>query len=315
MSSNLEQFDQTTRFVGRETELYETNQLLKNADCRLLTLVGVGGIGKTRLAVQLAKGQQQTFLDGVWFVNLQPLQSGNQIISVVMDAVGIVPSGHDTLENQLLQYLQEKKILLLFDNFENVLDSVGILIKILQHVPEIKLLVTSREALGLPEERLYPLEGLPTPQSYETDNIESSAAVELFVERARQVRPDFSLADNCPSVVRICQLVEGLPLAIEIAASWIKTLRCSEISAEIQQNLNFLTSNLRHVPERHRSMQAVFAQTWGHLTDDEQALFKKLAVFRGGFRREAVESIAGASLPLLSSLLDKCLLRLEASGR
>jgi len=315
MSSNLEQFDQTTRFVGRETELYETNQLLKNADCRLLTLVGVGGIGKTRLAVQLAKGQQQTFLDGVWFVNLQPLQSGNQIISVVMDAMGIVPSGHDTLENQLLQYLHEKKILLLFDNFENVLDSVGILIKILQHVPEIKLLVTSREALGLPEERLYPLEGLPTPQSYETDNIESSAAVELFVERARQVRPDFSLADNSPSVVRICQLVEGLPLAIEIAASWIKTLRCSEITAEIQQNLNFLTSNLRHVPERHRSMQAVFAQTWLHLTDDEQAIFKKLAVFRGGFRREAVESISGASLPLLSSLLDKCLLRLEASGR
>ena len=130
MSSNLDQFDQPTRFVGRETELYETNQLLKNADCRLLTLAGVGGIGKTRLALQLAKVQQETFVDGVWFVNLQPLQSGKQIVSVVMDAVGAVPSGHDTPENQLLQYLQEKRTLLLLDNFENVLDGVGILTKI-----------------------------------------------------------------------------------------------------------------------------------------------------------------------------------------
>jgi predicted ATPase len=159
--------------------------------------------------------------------------------------------------------------------------------------------VTSREALRLPEEWLYPVEGLPTPQSHQIDNVESIAAVELFVERARQVRPNFSLPDNRASVVRICQLVEGLPLAIEMAASWTKTLRCSEIAAEIQQNLNFLTSNLRHIPERHRSMQAVFAQTWGHLTNSEQALFKRLAVFKGGFRREAAESIAGASLPLL----------------
>ena len=315
MPSNLGQVDQPTRFVGRETELSETNLLLKNADCRLLTMVGVGGIGKTRLAIQLAKVQQQTFVDGVWFVNLQPLQSGEQIISVVMDAVGIVPSGHDTPENQLLQYLQEKKILLLLDNFEHVLDGVGILTQIIQHAPEIKLLVTSREALRLPEEWLYPVEGLPTPQSHQTDNVESITAVVLFVERARQVRPNFSLVDNRASVIRICQLVDGLPLAIEMAASWTKLLRCSEIAAEIQFNVNFLTSTLRHVPERHHSMQAVFAQTWGHLTDSEKTIFKRLAIFRGGFRREAAESVAGATLPLLSSLLDKCLLRREASGR
>jgi predicted ATPase/DNA-binding CsgD family transcriptional regulator/Tfp pilus assembly protein PilF len=315
MSSNLEQVDLPTRFVGREPELSETKQLLKNTDCRLLTLVGVGGIGKTRLAIQLAKDQQQIFAHGVWFVNLQPLQSGKQIVFAVMDAVGVVPSGHDTPENQLLQYLHEKKMLLLLDNFEHLLDGVGILSQIIQHTSEIKLLATSREALSLPEEWLYPLEGLPVPQSHETDNVESITAVELFVERARQVRPDFSLADNRASVVRICQLVDGLPLAIELAASWTKTLRCSEIAAEIQHNLNFLTSNLRHVPERHRSMQAVFAQTWERLTDSEQAIFKRLAVFKGGFRREAAESIAGASLLPLSSLLDKSLLRRDASGR
>ncbi len=315
MLSNLELFDQPTRFVGREIELYETNQLLNDADCRLLTLVGVGGIGKTRLAIQLAKGQLQNFADGVWFVNLQPLQSGKEIVSVVMDAVGVVQTGHDVPENQLLQYLHDKKMLLLLDNFENVLDGVGILTRIIRYTSEVTLLATSREALSLPEERLYPVEGLPTPQSYQTDNLEANTAVELFVERAHMVRPDFSLDDERASVVRICQLVEGLPLAIEMAASWIKTLRCAEIAAEIQQNLNFLTSNLRHVPERHRSMQAVFAQTWGHLTDDQQALFKRLTVFKGGFRREAAEFIARASLPLLSSLLDKCLLRRETSGR
>ncbi len=315
MSSNLEQVEQTTRFVGRETELSETKQLLNTADCRLLTLVGVGGIGKTRLAIRLAKEQQQVFTHGAWFVNLQPLRSGKQIASAVMDAAGMVPSGLDTPENQLLHNLQEKNMLLLLDNFEHLLDGVGILTQIIQHAPEIKLLVTSREALSLPEEWLYLVEGLPTPLSHQIDNIESISAVELFVERARQVRPNFSLIDNRASVVRICQLVGGLPLAIEIAASWTKSLRCSEIAAEIQHNLNFLTSNLRHVPERHRSMQAVFAQTWGRLTDSEQALFKKLAIFRGGFRREAAESIAGASLPLLSSLLDKSLLRREANGR
>lgn len=315
MSSNLERVNQSTRFVGRETELSETKQLLKNPNCRLLTLAGVGGIGKTRLAIQLARDHQQIFLHGVWFVNLQPLQSGKQIVSAIVDAVGVVLSGHDTPENQLLQYLQDKNLLLLLDNFEHVLDGVEFVTQIIRHAPAVKLLVTSREALSLPEEWLYSLHGLPIPLSHQTDNVESITAVELFVERARHVSPNFSLADNLAGVVRICQLVDGLPLALEMAASWTKTLRCSEIAAEIQYNLNFLTSTLRHVPERHRSMPAVFAQTWAHLTENEQVLFKRLAIFKGGFRREAAETIAGASLPLLSSLLDKCLLRREAGGR
>jgi predicted ATPase/DNA-binding CsgD family transcriptional regulator len=315
MASNLDRFDQPTRFVGRETELSETKQILNNADCRLLTLTGVGGIGKTRLAIRLARDQQPAFADGVWFVNLQPLQSGKQLVSAIMDAVGVVLSGHDTPENQLLQFLQDKNLLLLLDNFEQVLDGAELVAKIIQHAPTVKLLVTSREPLSLPEEWLYPVEGLPFPPSLQTDQVESITAVELFVERARRIYPNFSLDDNRAGVVRICQLVDGLPLALELAASWTKTLRCSEIAAEIQHNLNFLSSNLRLVPERHRSMPAVFAQTWEHLTESEQVLFKRLAIFKGGFRREAAEAIAGASLPLLSSLLDKCLLRREAGGR
>ncbi len=315
MASDLEQVDQPTRFVGRETELSETRQILHNADCRLLTLVGIGGSGKTRLAIRLAKDPQQAFLHGAWFVNLQPLQSGKEIVSAIVDALGVVLSGHDTPQNQLLQYLQDKNLLLLLDNFEHVLDGAVLVTQIIQHAPAVKLLATSRAALSLPEEWLYPLEGLPFPHGDEAGTVEASAAVGLFVERARQIVHGFSLHDNQASIVQICQLVDGLPLAIEMAASWTKTLRCSEIAAEIRHNLDLLTSTLRHVPPRHRSMQAVLAQTWEHLSESEQVLFKHMAVFTGGFEREAAAAIAGASLPLLASLLDKCLIRRDAGGR
>ncbi|MFN8468118.1 MAG: tetratricopeptide repeat protein [Caldilineaceae bacterium] len=327
MASNLDQADQPTRFVGREIELSETRQILHNVDCRLLTLVGIGGSGKTRLAIQLAKDPQLPLAHGAWFVNLQPIQSGQEfsgaivgaIVGAIADAMGVVLSGHDTPQRQLLHYLRDKHLLLLLDNFEHVLDGTVLLAEIMQQAPAVKLLVTSRVALSLPQEWLYPVEGLPFPAAYHGDHqdqtVEASAAVRLFVERARQLVPSFSLPDNQAAVVEICRLVDGLPLAIEMAASWTKTLRCSEIAAEIRHNLNQLTSTLRHVPRRHSSMQAVLTQTWDHLTADEQTLFKQLAVFRGGFAREAAEEITGASLPLLASLLDKCLIRRTPGGR
>ncbi len=323
MASNLDQVDQPTRFVGRETELSETREILQSADCRLLTLVGIGGSGKTRLAIQLARDLQQAFVHGAWFVNLQPIQPGQEnthaIAAAIVDAMGVVLSGHDTPQNQLLQYLRDKDLLLLLDNFEHVLDGTALAAEIMQQAPAVKLLVTSRAALSLPQEWLYPVEGLPFPSAHLGDRwaheVEASAAVRLFVERARQIVPGFSLYDNQAAVVEICQLVDGLPLAIEMAASWTKALRCSEIAAEIRHNVDQLTSTLRHVPRRHSSMQAVLAQTWEHLTEDEQMLFKRLAVFRGGFAREGAAAIAHATLPLLASLLDKCMIRRDAGGR
>lgn len=327
MASNLDQVDQPTRFVGREAELSETQQILQDADCRLLTLVGIGGSGKTRLALRLAsrlaEEQQEAFAHGVWFVNLQPLEPGPAlappIATAIADAMGVVLSGHDAPDRQLLQVLQDKSLLLLLDNFEHLLEGAGLLSEIMQRAPGVKLLVTSRAALSLPQEWLYPVDGLAFPgapggERWEHE-VAGSPAVRLFVERARQLVPGFSLHDNQAAVVEICQLVDGLPLAIEMAASWTKTLRCGEIAAEIRHNLNLLTTTLRHVPRRHSSMQAVLAQTWEHLAAYEQALFQRLAVFRGGFAREAAVEIAGASLPLLASLLDKCLIRREAGGR
>ena len=245
-----------------------------------------------------------------------------RLSGAIADAVGVVLSGHDTPQTQLLHYLRDKHLLLLLDNFEHVLDGTVLLAEIIQQAPAVKLLVTSRAALSLPQEWLYPVEGLPFPAAYQDGHkgdrqdqtVEASAAVRLFVERARQIVPGFSLPDNQAAVVEICRLVDGLPLAIEMAASWTKTLRCSEIAAEIRHNLNQLSSTLRHVPRRHSSMQAVLTQTWDHLTADEQTLFKRLAVFRGGFAREAAGEIAGASLPLLASLLDKCLIRRTPVG-
>lgn len=328
MASNLDQVDQPTRFVGRETELTETREILQSADCRLLTLVGIGGSGKTRLAIQLARDLQQVFAHGVWFVNLQPIQSGpdtaGTIVGAIADAMGVVLSGHETPQNQLMQYLRDKDLLLLLDNFEHVLDGAALAAEIMQLAPAVKLLVTSRAALSLPPEWLYPVEGLPFPGDHRGERrpqdqtvyaAEASAAVRLFVERARQIVPGFSLQDNQAAVIEICQLVDGLPLAIEMAASWTKALRCAEIAAEIRHNVDRLTSTLRHVPRRHGSMQVVLAQTWEHLAEDEQMLFKRLAVFRGGFAREGAAAIAGATLPLLASLLDKCIIRRDAGGR
>ena len=177
------------------------------------------------------------------------------------------------------------------------------------------MLVTSREVLNLREEWLYPILGLHYP---ETDNVEQPgtySAVQLFVERARQVRGDLTWTDEKVRVIRVCQLVEGMPLALELAAAWTKTLSTEEIASEIQSSLDFLSTSLRNVPQRHRSILAVFEQTWERLTDEEQRVFSALAVFSGGFRREATEAVAGVSARALSTLVDKSLLTGEPSGR
>ena len=293
----------------------EIKTRLADPACRLLTLTGAGGIGKTKLALQVLGQIQNYFPDGADWVDLQPLQSGDYLVPAIADAVGATLSGQEQLEQQLCRYLETKQQLLVLDNFENLLEHVNLLSEILQHAPGIKLLVTSRETLNLQEEWLYPLSGLSLPASHDIEGLEAYDAIRLFVERARRVRTDFSLADEQAGVVRICQLVEGMPLALEMAAFWTKSMRCSAIAAEIQQNVLFLTSRAHNVPERHRSMEAIFVQTWDRLTNDERVLFKRLAIFRGGFQPEAAQAIANASQNLLASLLDKSLLRRDATGR
>src|SRR5262245_10332446 len=198
-----------TPFVNRDRETAEIAHRLKNADCRLLTLVGPGGIGKTRLAIRVAADCDDQFDDGVYFVPLQPLDSPEFIVSAIIDIVSPQSRSGRDLKHQLLQYLREKAVLLVLDNFEHLQDGAELLSEILGAAPDVKLLVTSREVLSLQEEWRYSVLGLHYPETTAAEQSGTYSAVQLFVERARQVRGDLLLAEEQAAVVRICRLVEG----------------------------------------------------------------------------------------------------------
>lgn len=307
---------QLTPLVGRETELVQLRQQLLDPACRLVTLLGPGGMGKTRLAIEVADGLQDAFTAGVHFVNLQPLSDPAQLPTALADALHVSLSGADPVASQLFGYLADKECLLLFDNFEHLLGGAEFLSELLVHSVGLKVLVTSREVLNLHEEWLFPLTGLAfPPPGFEPQSLDQYSAATLFIERMRRLRPQPPTAEEANAIGRICQLVEGMPLALELAATWSKTLHCQEIVDQIQQNLDFLTSPLRNLPQRHHSMHAVFAYSWLRLSPAEQATFMRLAVFRSSFSAEAAQQIAGATLVMLMSLVDKSLLRRGRDGR
>jgi predicted ATPase/DNA-binding CsgD family transcriptional regulator len=301
--------------IGREAEVREIHALLTDSACHLVTLVGPGGIGKTTLAIHLVANLRAVFPGGVAFVPLQAVQTPDFIAPAIADAIGLTLAGTGEPLAQVCQYLHDKAYLVVLDNLEHLLAGLDILTTLLHRAPACKLLVTSREALSLREEWLYSVPGLAYPQATAADAPADYAAIQLFADRARRVRRDFALADEYAGVVRICQLVEGMPLALELAATWTKTLRCDRIAAEIEQNLDFLSTRLRDLPERHHSIKAVFERSWALLSEGEQTIFTRLSVFRGGFDDLAAAQCAGASLAQLAALADKSLLRWEAGGR
>jgi predicted ATPase/DNA-binding SARP family transcriptional activator len=321
-----------TEFINREEERARIAEQLANPTCRLLTLVGPGGIGKTHLALQATleaskrfngeakvAASEKIFSDGVYFIPLDPLSSAEFLVETVADALNFsFYSGTDPI-NQLLNYLREKRMLLALDNFEHLPEGIDFVADILRHAPQVKILAASRERLNLQEEWVLPVQGLKTPlptREGQAEALEKYSAVQLFLQRARAVQPGFIPSEeNKPYIIRICQLVEGIPLAIELAAAWVRLLSCREISEEIERNLDFLATPLRNVPERHRSLRAVFDHSWQLLSSEEQRVFRQLAVFRGGFQREAAEEVTGASLPMLLALVDKSLLRSPQAGR
>ncbi len=317
-----------TPFVGREAELAELARLLTDPASRLITLIGPGGIGKTRLALQAAE-RQASFAHGVAFVALAPVGSIELIAPAIAQALGLAFSGAADPKAQLLRYLRDKELLLLLDNFEHLLDGVDLLTDILSQAPGVKLLVTSRERLLMQREWIVELQGLTVPDSDQSAGTDGASAVALFVDRARRVKSGFTLsAAESASVVRICRLVEGLPLGIELAAAWARTLSCAEIAQEIARNLDFLAAAARDLPERHRSLRAVFTQSWNLLSDQDRQVLRRLSVFRGNFSREAAASVVlsaepsqpalstqhSALLPILVGLIDKSLLRREAAS-
>jgi predicted ATPase len=314
------QFDlppQATPCFGREGEIAQITQRMSDPNCRLLTIVGMGGVGKTRLAIQVATEQQGAFLNGVCFVPLARVRSHEFLVHALADALRFTLHRKDTLKKQLLDYLREKELLILLDNFEHLRAGAHLLLEIIRIAPQVKLLVTSRERLALREEWLYEIHGLtyplPAPPE-EMGNLEDVAAeygsLQLFLHNASRVQADFApSADEGRNIMRICQLVEGMPLGIELASAWIRTLTCQDIAQEIERNLGFLTTAWSNVPARHQSVRAVFDHSWRSLTGEERTVFRRISVLEGGFHRQAAAQVASASLAELSSLVDKSLLQ------
>jgi predicted ATPase len=307
-----------TPFVGRSRELALIGEHLEDNACRLLTLVGLGGIGKTRLALQAAQLKHDCFPDGVYFVSLVTLSSGELLLSTVANAINLSFYSGSPAKVQLLSYLRRRRLLIIIDNFEHLITEAGLLAEILEQAPAVKLLVTSRERLNLRGEWIFEVEGMPVPAEEEAAPLQQEycTALHLFLQSARRVRTDFSLSEqDLAHVIRICRLVEGIPLGIELAAAWVKMLSCAEIAREIEHSYTFLATAWRDVPERHRSLQAVFDYSWNLLSDSERKVMSKLSLFRGGFTREAAAEVAGASLLTLAVLVDKSILHLESPAR
>ncbi|MFN8433404.1 MAG: BTAD domain-containing putative transcriptional regulator [Anaerolineales bacterium] len=315
-----------TPFLGREAELEQIGGLILNPECRLLTLAGAGGVGKTRLAMRAAQMQVERFQDGVRFISLRgtqptdPTETTELLIAAIADAVGYTFSAQHAPRELLLKHLADKETLFVLDNFEPLLDArleirehtVALLSDILQECPAVKLLVTSRELLNLPAEWLVEVQGLPYPPTFEKNADMRYPSVELFTHQARRVKPNFSLAGQEYAVNRICQLVAGFPLGIELAANWVRLLSCEEIVERLERGGEILTTDL---PELNPSLRSVLDSTWAMLTDEEQAVFRRLSVFRKGFTLSAAQQVADANLPVLNSLMNKSMIRRDENGR
>jgi len=313
----------TTSFIGRENELAELSALLARPDVRLVTVVAPGGMGKTRFAIEAARRLAADYPDGVWFLSLVGVSEASQMLAALVQLLD-APMGAGGAKEAILRFLARRRLLLMLDNFEQLAAHAEILAEIVQGAPGVKVLVTSRVRLNLREEWAFPLDGLAVGALLaapvaDVAGAASSAptndAIRLFIERAQQMQPHFNLASEAASVAAICRVVEGMPLGIELAASWLRAMKCAEIAVEIRRDVDFLSTPLRNVPAQHRSMRAVFERSWGLLTPEEQRGLARLSVFQGGFTRQAAEAVADARLPLLSALVDHSLLRHSASGR
>lgn len=306
-----------TAFVGRRDEFAAIASLLYEPDCRLLTLLAAGGTGKSRLAWEVANQQRAAFEGGCYFVELDSLTAATGVPASIAAALGIVAEDRTRPLKPVIAAIGRRHVLMALDNFEHLLGGATLCSELLAGCPNLKLLVTSRERLNVLEEWVLPLEGLSVPEEGAPDAEALGAdSVALFVKRATQVRHDFTMSHADVTAIRhICRLVEGSPLALEIAATWVRALSCEQILAGLERSIDFLQRPARNVPERHKSVRATLEYSWGLLSPDEQQDLRKLAVFLGGFTPEAAADVANVQLAGLTALVDKSLLRTAPGGR
>ena len=312
---------QPTAFLGRQNELAQISRQLGEADCRLLTLTGPGGIGKTRLALQAAAENAEHFAQGIFLVALAPLSDPQHIVPAIAEATGFTFYGQLPPQQQLVNYLREKHLLLVLDNFEHLMAGVDLLTEILASAPHLKVLATSRERLNLQQEWVLEVGGMPLPSAsaapaFEQAHLQAYPALQLFWDAARRSNAGFdpNLSEQA-CILRICHHLEGLPLGIELAAAWVHMLSCQEIAAELEKSLDFLSTRQRNRPDRQRSLRAVFDYSWALLEPVEQNALARLAVLSGEFERAGAQAVANANLGVLAALVEKSLVRREPSSR
>lgn len=317
-----------TPFVGRDIELAELTSGLQDDNCRLQTLLGFGGVGKTRLAVEIFQQADKHFVDGAVFVALSGISSDKEstkeklvplVASAILQALSIEQTAQqstDALLQRLFTTLRHQQMLIVLDNFEHVMPATELIIELLEAAPQVKVLVTSREALGLYNEHLFDISGLASPPLDDVENIEIYDAVQLFIRSARRVKADFVITENSKvAVAEICNLLQGSPLALELAAAWVRLMPPREIVEELSRNLDILESNYPDLPQRHRSLEAIFEHSWELLSLEEQKTLQRLAIFEGGFSKDAAVNVTGASLRSMFSLVNKSLLKRDETGR
>lgn len=299
-------------FVGRAVELRRIAGLLAEDTCRLLTITGPGGVGKTRLVRRALAEQAPRFADGAVFVPLEDSASAGGFVRALAHALDVKLTGGGDALDPVLAFLRERRMLLALDNFEQLVEAAPVVDRLLAGCPGVKLLVTSRIRLALAGEWLLPLDGLPCPEAEDQDRLEAFDAARLFLRAARRFEPALVAAVEAPAIVDICRQVDGLPLALELAAAWTRVLSCDAIAAELRQGAELLHAVDPTQPARHASIEVVFDQSWRLLTDGEREALARLSVFRGGFTAEAARAVAGAALPVLGALADKSLLRKDS---
>jgi predicted ATPase len=308
-----------TPLIGRQVELNELEAWLADPSRRMITLLGPGGMGKTRLAIATAERHARIFADGVIFVSLSEADHAADLLRKIASGVGLTANlasgGEGEFQQKMGEFLKDKDLLLVFDGFEHVLDGKRIVNELLESEPGLVVLVTSRERLNLPGEWVFPMGGLPYPPELSEDILKYNA-VELFLFMARQLDPNFALTpENRGPIGRICRLVDGMPLAIGLASAWARTLPCAEIARELQNGLDLLSTPGSSLAGQPISMRAAFEQSWNRLSEEEKSAFRRITIFRGGFDRDAADAIAGANLGVLASLVDKSFVRGSPEGR
>jgi predicted ATPase/DNA-binding SARP family transcriptional activator len=300
-------------FIGRAVELRRIGAFLAQDECRLLSLIGPGGVGKSRLAMRAIREFAPRFSDGAAFVPLDDISSSSEIGGRLARELGVDLAGSDEPLVQSMAFLQQRQMLIVLDNFEHLAADTSMLNRLLQACARLKIIVTSRARLAVSGEWLFHVEGLPWPEVEDQDRFEAFDAVRLFLQVARRVQPELDSTLEAAAVVDICRQVEGLPLALELAAAWTRVLSCEAIATELRQGSELLRTVDTAHPARQASMEIVFDRSWRLLSAIERDALSRLSVFRGGFTADAARAITGASLPVLGALTDKSLLRKDGA--